>query len=129
MTLENTACNILGSGPCRKSYVPNGLINIGANFPWTEFDYTVISHKEPIIRYLKTPDLIPEPTKLIINDLVWVWAKQTGVWDDIKHRVVPEIIKNIGYKPNGYRYSSGHYAALWAIEKGYTKLNLYGFDT
>lgn len=123
------ACNILGSGPCRRSYQPNGLINIGANFPWTNFDYTVISHKQPILKYLENPDLFPEPMKFIINDLVWVWAKKSNVWDLIKDRVVPQIIKNIGFKNNAYLYSSGHYAALWALSQGYNKLNLYGFDT
>jgi hypothetical protein len=117
------AGNVLCSGPRRRSYVPNELPSIGCNFLWTDAQWTIIKHPIVIHTLLKSPDIMPEHTRLIVEYECLRHLKDDGVYDQIKHRI-HSIFK---YKGMISR-STGHNAAEWMIQQGFNYLNIYGCD-
>jgi hypothetical protein len=120
-------CNVLGSGPSRKSYIANDLPSIGCNFPWTRVDKTVIFDSAPIIKLLENNNLIPLETKIIISNYCYDCLISNKLYDSIKHRI-DSIIKIESLSYQHFRRSTGHLAAEVMIYEGYNKLNLYGMD-
>lgn len=142
-------CNILGNGPSRKSYVPNGNFSIGCKFLWTDADLSVILDNCIIDTFIQQPELIPEPTKLVIGVDNYFYAKQTLTPEQFEYLTSRTIEyykidspaqfcndpfpKDISLRlvpTSKFRktLNTSHIAAELAIAKGYTKLNLYGID-
>jgi hypothetical protein len=131
-----TECNLLGSGPRRNMFIDNlDMVNIGCNFPWTRFDYTIIDHRAPLYKLISTPESIPEPTKLVISNNCLKFLKEENFYNQLKDRIDSVFVHydTLTYgiknrKKNILNRSSLHYAAEWAIYKGFKKLNIYGCD-
>jgi hypothetical protein len=121
--VHTKAGNIIGSGPRRTSYVPNGLPSIGCNFPWTPVDWVCIWDPHPLFKWIEYPEVIPEPTKFVISKLV----KEVFI-DENKYHLIKPRVHSIISDNTTQRRSSGHWAALWMIHQGFNTLNLYGID-
>jgi hypothetical protein len=120
--------NVLGSGPSRVSYIPNGLPTIGCNFPWTKVDWTLIFDHEPILKWLETPSVFPEGLPFIISWHCYDYLKKNKLLDKIESRIIC-VFKRYNSNPNlEYPGNAGHYATEWMIKQGFNKLNLYGMD-
>jgi hypothetical protein len=111
-------CSILGSGSRRIKYVENDYSSIGCNIPYTNASRSVIFDEQII-------DIISKPEyKLVVHNRVFVYLKRNR----------PDLLSQVecvfDHDTNkGLRLSSGHYAALYMIQIGYTKLDLYGMDS
>lgn len=124
-------CAILGNGPSRSAYSPDKeyTYRIGCNIPWAVTDCTIIIDPDVITAWSFKLDIIKCP--------VWlsrVAYSQTGAVRIQSTRVkmrdwIQEnnLFLGIQYQPE--HYSSGHIAAVKAIELGYEDLDLYGFDS
>ena len=127
MASINNECNVLCSGPSRKSYIQNDLPSIGCNFPWTKVDYTIIFDFPAIDKLCENPLLIDDSVKLVIHQRVYGHLKHTNKLDILKSKIDSIFNYPIGNTAEFFR-SSGHYAALYMISMGFTKLNIYGCD-
>ena len=119
------SCNILCSGPSRKSYIDNGLVNIACNIPWTRAEYTVVGDPAVILKDIEV-NCISLDTKLVLSNLCVEWLKATNKFEQIKHRV--HSIYKIQENFIKLKRSTGHYACEWAISQGYNELNIFGCD-
>jgi hypothetical protein len=120
-----SSCNILCSGPSKKSYVDNGLVNISCNVPWTKSEYTLIGDPVVVIKDLEINCIHPE-TKLVISNLCFQYLRAINNFEKIKHRV--HSVYKIQETFIDLKRSTGHYACEWAISQGYNELNIYGCD-
>ena len=118
-------CNVLGGGPSRISYIPNDLPTIGCNFPWTKVDYTVINDVDVITKLIEFPELLSEEIGIIFHQKAYNYLLKSNI-------ILTNRTKSIFtfYRINNELISrnTGHYAALWMIREGFTKLNIYGCD-
>lgn len=119
--------NVLGSGPSRKSYIPNDLPSIGCNFPWTRVNWTIIFDEPVIDKLVEQPNLISIETKLILHSRLVPHLTVNHYTSMLRPRI-DSIFSFTRIEEKQYYISSGHYAALWMINKGFNKLNLYGMD-
>mgnify|MGYP007071562467 CR=1 FL=1 len=127
MKMEKTSkeCNLLCSGPSRKSYIPNDLPTMGCNIPWTKVDWTIIFDSIVLEKIIDNPDFVSIDTKLIVSSHAIGEIKEKGKLKDLNHN----IISIYRYNPITTRLmkkSTGHYAAEWLIFMGYNKINIYG---
>lgn len=116
-------CAILGNGPSHKLYDSSKEYDtvIGCNIPWTTVDWTCIMDADVINAWQKNPDLITVPIYIAtrVHDYACSLNMGMNVYGTFTlKRPEPET-----------NYSSGHYAALKAIELGHTQIDLYGFDS
>lgn len=124
MENEVGECNVLGSGPSRKSYIPNNLITIGCNIPFCRVDYNVVFDENVLLKILENPKCINEDAKYIISNITHEVIKRD---EKLKKFFEPKI-DSLYKMMNGERKSSAHYACLAMISKGFNKLNIYGCD-
>jgi hypothetical protein len=120
-------CNLLCSGPRKKSYKKNGLPTIGCNIPWTDVDYTIIFDEVVLMKIIEMPDIIKEDVKLILSTVAYQELRRTKSVDKLKNKIEC-VFKYNSLSEKIFLRSSGHYAAEWAIFKGFKKLNIYGCD-
>lgn len=129
---ETKTCNILCSGPRRKSYEPNGYDNIAVNFPWTtDIKYMVFSDVTIPPKLMEIPDLVEPNTKLVIGTSVREFLGGQGLWERFRELFHIHSIYEFSEKTQKlgtYKRSSGHYACEFAISQGYKKLNIFGCD-
>ena len=120
-------CNVLGSGPSRKSYVPNDLPTIGCNFPWTKVNWTLMFDYQPLMKYFEDASVFPPNLQFIVSKHCYDYLKKQNLLHKIEDRIISIFNKHklVSVEFSG---SSGHYAAEWMIHRGFTKLNLYGMD-
>ena len=122
-------CAILGNGPSRKLYT--GSIHydykIGTNIPWTEVNSTVVMDVDIIIEWKKNKDLIKYP--VYFSDKAWAYADTLKFREYILDKDLFLGMFEVPREDSSVRYSSGHCAAIKAIELGYKDLDLYGFDS
>ena len=125
--LNAMECNLLCSGPRKQSYEPNGLLTIACNVPWTKVDYTVIFDEVVLMKIVEIPSVIDAETKLIISSRAYQELIRTKSKTKLKNKIAC-VFKYSSLSEKEFLRSSGHYAAEWAIFKGFTKLNIYGCD-
>jgi hypothetical protein len=127
--MTQKSCNILLNGSRRKSYEPNGLLNIGVNIPWAPAEYTIVDDMHSIKNMIKNwnVDPLPKNTKIIMSFIKYKFLKQHGGLETIKDRL-HAVYKTSNPNTKQYGKSSGHDACEWAISQGYTVLNIYGCD-
>ena len=122
-------CAILGNGPSRKLYT--GSIHydykIGTNVPWTDVNATVVMDVDIIIEWKKNKDLIKYP--VYFSNTAWSYADTLKFREYIEEQGLFLGMFKVPKEDSNVRYSSGHYAAIKAIELGYKDLDLYGFDS
>lgn len=116
-------CNVLGSGPSRKSYVPNNLPSMGCNIPWTKVDYLIIS--DEIVMEKICLDDMEIDFKLILSEEAHSYLTKNNLLSKYENKI-DSIFQ--GMRGLFSRKSCGHYACLTMISKGFTKLNIYGCD-
>jgi hypothetical protein len=116
-------CNVLGSGSRRHLYTPNNLTTIGCNIPYADVTYIAV-HDFQILS--KIENILNPHIKLIVRDKLYSRILKE----------YPELVQFVGnifayYEIDSNRYivNSGHYATMYMIKLGYTKLNLYGMDS
>jgi len=119
--------NVLGAGPSRISYIPNGFPSIGVNYPWTNVEWTLFFDVIPINVWLERPEVFDDEVKFVISEHCYNYFKKTKQLDLFKHRIY-SVFSHPKLASVRWRGSSGHYAAEWMISQGYNKLNLYGMD-
>lgn len=130
---DSKICNILCSGPRRKSFVQNGYTNIAVNIPWTNnIEYMVFSDTTIPPVLLKYPDIVEPQTKLIIGPGVIEILKGMQRWEEFRSlfnvQGMYKFTEDRNSITTGYARSSGHYACEFAIGQGFTELNIYGCD-
>jgi hypothetical protein len=118
-------CNVLGSGPSRKSNVSNRLPSIACNIPWTYAEWTVIFDSAIIDTLITNPECIDTNTKIILCDVAYNYIEKNNLTEHFKYRINTVFKYN---KIGGMRKSSAHFACDWMIHLGYNKLNIYGCD-
>ena len=119
-------CNIFGSGPSRKSYVPNDLPSIGCNFPWTKVQSTLMIDTEAIDKLCLNTSLIEVETNLILHKDIYYYLLQTNKIHLLKNKI--HSIFKLKESTQKFKLSSGHNACLYMISNGFNKLNIYGCD-
>jgi hypothetical protein len=120
-------CNVLGSGPSRKSYIPNELPTIGCNFPWTRVNWLVFFDVQPILKYLENKKLISDDVKFIVSKHAYDYLKEQNLILEIQNKIEC-VYKKHNVSTIEYSGNSAHYAVEWAIYKGFKKINIYGCD-
>jgi hypothetical protein len=118
------SCNILGNGPSRKSYSPNGLTNIGCKVPWAPAEFTIIKTLPVINKLISTPTLIPLATKLILLRTVFDYIIKNNFELHFKNRIADVYDLGLYELTNSVQD-----ACLWVIKQGITEINIYGCDS
>jgi len=117
-------CAVLCNGSSRFAFKSNLGYDyvIGCNIPWRDVDTTIIIDKEVV-------DYLSENTELIKYDIVFgrdAWRHS----DEIKkRRYFDDYFNGLIDVPNEPYYSSGHAAVQYAIDDGYTNIDIYGCDS
>lgn len=116
-------CAILGNGPSHKLYNSSSeyALVIGCNIPWSKVDFTVIMDENIIKEWQKVRDLINVPVYFSIR--AWREAHKYKFRDYLKEHSLYLGL----YEPEVD--STGHMAALIAINQGYKFIDLFGFDS
>ena len=127
--MTKKSCNILLNGSRRKSYQPNGLINIGVNIPWAPAEYTIVDDLHSIKNMIEkwNNDPLSQNTKIILSMIKYRFLKMHGGLETIKDRTYA-IYKTSNPEHKQYGKNSGHDACEWAISQGYNELNIFGCD-
>ena len=122
-------CAILGNGPSRALYTGDAAYDyvISTNIPWTSSNMTIVMDEDIIIEWNKNRNLIKVPT--YFSSKAWMFADSIKFRSYILENNLYIGIFEIPKDGPSIRYSSGHFAALKAIDMGYTELDLYGFDS
>jgi hypothetical protein len=113
---------VLCNGPSRVNYKSRLGYDyvIGCNIPWTEVDANVIIDNHIVIRWAKNHDLIKAPT--YFSEMAW---RETCFKD--RQFFMPYFL-GLVYRHWDYD-SSGHHAAVKAIELGHKQIDIYGCDS
>lgn len=116
-------CNILCSGSRRTLFTKNNLPSIGCNIPYTEVDYIFILEYDVIDYYCNNLEKIGN-SKIILREDSLHYAKNKPIMNYIE-----SVVSSINSDRLTKFRSSGHYAAMYMIYKGFLELNIYGCDT
>lgn len=116
-------CAVLCNGPSRIHYKPSSSYDfvIGCNIPWTDVDATCIVDSNVVYKWAAEPDLIKVPA--VFSRRAWMDT------DSIKkrHFFNDKLLKIMDTLPDFD--TSGHVAAKYMIERGYTHIDIWGCDS
>lgn len=119
-----SSCAVLCNGPSRFAFKSDLGYNyvIGCNIPWTDVNVTIIIDQD-VVKYLS------DNVSLIKNDIVFgrdAWRYTDKIK---KRRYFDRYMNDIIDVPREPYYSSGHAAVQYAIDNGYTEIDIYGCDS
>lgn len=112
--------HILGNGPSIKLYEPKEGFIVGCNFQEHRCDVNVLLDCKPFMVYCGNRDLVPS-RRLITSKYAWPTIEQLQLEEEFEFvYVLPFLEKYV---------SAGHVATQWALDNGYDKIHLWGFDS
>lgn len=112
--------HILGNGPSHRLYEPQDGYIIGCNIQTHPVDLFIAVDIKPFHVYMRNRDIF-QNRPIITSQYAMNGMQHKNIEQDLN------ILQKLPYLEK--YFSSGHIATQWALDNGYTKIHLWGFDS